>query len=242
MGASDLGAVVLLCRPILPMIELKGDMLLSLPQRMYLLSYTVHKEKFEAVNLQGRGQLLRAAALTELTLNGLLNAQGKKVARPPGVAPADPFLADVWRDIPEKPKGWLKYVHEKYTTAEGPVRDQLAESGAITLSSRRGFLSPLASHQVTVNDPQRVLTLQKTARHAVLAGSDPASVPAAELAMTVLPVECEMFSVLTSQEVREYKHTLKQLAERFDEFVPGLRRALRDSYLVVRGVGGGWGA
>ncbi|MEV0778069.1 GPP34 family phosphoprotein [Streptomyces sp. NPDC050428] len=200
------------------------------------------KAKFEAVNLQGRGQLVRTAALAELTFDGLLGVQGKKVVRRPDKTPSDEFLAGVWRDVPaEKPKNWLQYVHNKAATAEEPVRDQLAEAGVITLRAKRSLLSPIASHQVTVNDPQQVLALRETARNAVLAGTDPAAVPADELAMTVLPVECEMVSVFTWKEMSEHKRTLEALAERFDELAPGLRKALRDSFLVVRGVGGGWG-
>ncbi|MEV5807209.1 GPP34 family phosphoprotein [Streptomyces parvulus] len=214
-------------------------MLLTLPQRMYLLAYSVDKEKFESTNLQGRGPLLRAAALAELTLDGLLDAQQKTVARRPGPAPDDDFLAGVWRDVPEKPQGWLKLIHDKHTTAEKPVREQLIRAGSISSRAKRGLLSSLVSPQVQVSDPHQVMALQKTARQAVLAEADPALVPDQELVMTVLPVECEMSSVFTSRETREHKHTLKQLAERFDELVPGLRMALRDSYLVVRGVGGG---
>lgn len=108
---------------------------LTLPQRLYLLSYTVDKGKFEAVDLQGRGQLLRAGALAELTFEGLLAAEdGKVLRRDIGSPPADTFLAEVWRDLPdEKPKNWLQYVHNKATTAEEPVRDQLAAAGLITL-------------------------------------------------------------------------------------------------------------
>ncbi|WP_327350481.1 GOLPH3/VPS74 family protein [Streptomyces sp. NBC_01304] len=215
---------------------------LTLPQRLYLLSYTVDKGKFEAVDLQGRGQLLRAGALAELTFEGLLAAEdGKVLRRDIGSPPADTFLAEVWRDLPdEKPKNWLQYVHNKATTAEEPVRDQLAAAGLITLPGKR-TLSPIASHQVTVNDPQQVLDLQETVRRTVAAGLDPAAAAADELAMAVLPVQCEMTSVLSWKQMREHKQALGALAERFDALVPGLRKATRDSFLVTRGVGGGWG-
>ncbi|MFI7102299.1 GPP34 family phosphoprotein [Streptomyces sp. NPDC050161] len=147
----------------------------------------------------------------------------------------------MWRDVPtEKPKYWIQFVHNKAHTAEEPVRDQLATAGVITLPGERS-LSPLASHQVTLNDPQQVLALQQTARNTVVAGLDPAAVPADERAMAVLPVACEMTSVFTRKELREHKHTRKALAERFDALVPGLRKALRDSFLSSRAVGGGWG-
>ncbi|MFI7102300.1 GPP34 family phosphoprotein [Streptomyces sp. NPDC050161] len=66
----------------------------TLPQQLYLLCCTVEEGKFEVVNLQGRGQLLRAAALTELPLDGLLTTDGGKVARraakPPSRRAAEP--------------------------------------------------------------------------------------------------------------------------------------------------------
>lgn len=43
------------------------------------------------------------------------------------------------------------------------------------------------------------------------------------------------------EERREHKQARKALAAHFDHAVPGLRKALRDSFLASRGVGGGWG-
>ncbi|MER7661638.1 hypothetical protein [Streptomyces sp. NPDC096193] len=102
---------------------------LTLARRLYLLSYTVEKKRFEAVNLQGRGQLLRAAELAEPALDELLDTRGGEVARRAHTAPS-------------------AHAHRRALTA---------------------------------------------------------------------------------------------LAERFDELVPGPCTALRDSFLVSRGVGGGWG-
>ncbi|QFG22313.1 GPP34 family phosphoprotein [Actinomadura sp. WMMB 499] len=213
----------------------------TLPQRLYLLCYTVDKSKFEAVDLQGRGQLLRAGALAELAFTGLLGTGEGKVVRLDAPPPADPFLADVWRDLPpDKPAKWLEFLHAKAHTAERPVRDQLVAAGAVTPPAKRTW-SPLGSHKVTVNDPESVLALQRRARTAVLAYPDPAAVPPDELAMAVLATECEVTTVLTGKERREHKRTLKALAARFDDAVPGLRRALRDSFLSSRGTGGGWG-
>ncbi|MFJ2173307.1 GPP34 family phosphoprotein [Streptomyces sp. NPDC087851] len=209
----------------------------TLPQRLYLLCYSVDQGKFEAVNLQGLGQLLRAGALAELTLDGLLTADRGRVLRHAAEPPGDHFLAEVWRDVPEEPTHWLRIVHHKAATAEQPVRDQLAASGAVTLPRRRGP-SPLASHHVTVNDPQQVLALRETVRETVVAGLDPAALPADALAMAVLPVECERTSVFTRRELREHRLTLRAFAERLDELVPGLRRALRDSFLLSRHAGG----
>ncbi|MEU6761667.1 hypothetical protein ABZ916_04005 [Streptomyces sp. NPDC046853] len=48
--------------------------------------------------------------------------------------------------------------------------------------------------------------------------------------------------MFTGKERREHKQALKALAAQYDKLVPGLRKALRDSYLSSRAVGGGWGA
>ncbi|MFF1923871.1 GPP34 family phosphoprotein [Streptomyces sp. NPDC058221] len=213
----------------------------SLPQSLYLLCYTVDKGKFELTNLQGRGQLLRAGALTELALGGLLGTEGRKVARRSAKPPGDPFLAEVWRDLPtEKPKRWLQFVHNKAHTAEEPVREQLAGTGAITVHHEKR-LGLLAVDRVVVDDPAQVGALQKKVRNAVLGGGDPAQIPVDELTMAVFAAEAEVTSVFTGKERREHAPALKKLAAHYDAIVPGLRAALRDSYLSSRAVGGGWG-
>lgn len=214
----------------------------TLPQRLYLLCYTVDKGKFELTNLQGRGQLLRAAALTELALDGLLGSEGEKVIRSSIEPPGDPFLTEVWRDVSaEKPKSWLPLVHNKAHMAETPVRAQLEAAGAITVSHEKR-LKLLAVSRVTVNDPQEVLALQEKVRDAVLRAPDPAAIPMDELTMAVFAAEVEVTSVFSGAERGEHKHALRTLAAHFDTLVPGLRGALRSSYLSSRAVGGGWGA
>lgn len=215
---------------------------LTLPQRLYLLCYTVDKDKFELTNLQGRGQLLRAGAMAELTLDGLLRTEGKKVVRSVAGPPGDSFLAEVWHDMPtDKPKGWLNLVHNKAHTAEKPVRAQLAAAGALSVSPKK-VLGVLPAEQVTLGDPQQVSALQETVRGAVLGGADPAEVRMDEVVMAVFAAATEVTSVFSRKELREHKQTLKGLAEHFDQAVPGLRSALRDSYLSSRAVGGGWSA
>ncbi|MGW6267828.1 GOLPH3/VPS74 family protein [Streptomyces sp. NPDC055060] len=214
----------------------------TLPQQLYLLCYTVDKGKFQLDNLQGRGQLLRAGALTELARDGRLDAAGGKVIRTPGKAPDDPFAASVWADLPDsKPKGWLQFVHNKAHTAETPVRDQLAAAGEVTVS-RGKVMGLIPADRVTVTHPKEVLALQERVRATVLDGTDPASIPLEELTMAVFAVELELTCVWSRSDLRTHKQPLKTLARRYDEIVPGLRKALRDSYLSSRAVGGGWSA
>ncbi|WP_069169216.1 GOLPH3/VPS74 family protein [Streptomyces griseus] len=213
----------------------------TLAQKLYLLCYTARKEKFQLDNIQGRGQLLRAGAMTELAREGLLDATGGRVRRLPGHPPEDPFTAAVWYDLPEdKPKKWLAFLHNKAHTAETPVRDQLLASGDIALT-REKKLGVVPVDRVTVVHPELVDALQERVRATVLAGP-PAEGLTDELAMAVLAVELELSSVWSKEDRRTHRSGLKAHAARFDAFVPGLRKALRDSYLASRAVGGGWSA
>ncbi|MFE8910500.1 GPP34 family phosphoprotein [Streptomyces globisporus] len=213
----------------------------TLAQKLYLLCYTVKKEKFQLDNIQGRGQLLRAGAMTELARDGLLDATGGKVQRLAGNPPEDPFTASVWYDLPDDgPKGWLKFLHDKAHTAETPVRDQLLASGDVAIK-REKKLGLVSTSRVTVVHPDLVHALQDRVRATVLDGA-PGDDLTDELAMAVLAVELELASVWSKEERRTHKSALKAQAARFDAFVPGLRKALRDSYLASRAVGGGWSA
>ncbi|MEV1044216.1 GPP34 family phosphoprotein [Streptomyces sp. NPDC049916] len=215
---------------------------MTLTQKIYLLCYSVPKGKFPLDDIQGRGQTLRAGALTELARTGLLDATGGKVKRLPGTPPRDPFVAAVWQDLPEHaPRGWLKFVHDKAHTAETPVRDQLAEAGSVTVS-REKKLGVIPVDRVAVVDPDAVRALQDQVRSGVLEGRAPSETLTDELAMAVFAVELELSPVWSKEERRTYKEELKAYAARFDGFVPGLRAALRDSYLSSRAVGGGWSA
>ncbi|MBQ0847414.1 MULTISPECIES: GPP34 family phosphoprotein [Streptomyces] len=217
-------------------------MIQGLPQHLYLLCYTVDKGKFQLDNLQGRGQLLRAGALTELARDGLLDATGGKVIRKSGRTPDDSFLASVWSDLPDnRPKSWLQFVHNKAHTAEKPVRDQLAAAGEVTVT-RNKVLGLVPSDRVTVTQPENVRALQERVRGTVLDRTDPASIPLEDLALAVLTVELEVTCVWSRADLRTHKQALKALAARYDETIPGLRKALRDSYLASRAVGGGWSA
>ncbi|MFJ7083841.1 GPP34 family phosphoprotein [Streptomyces griseus] len=214
----------------------------TLPQQLYLLCYTVDKGKFQLGNLQGRGQLLRAGALTELAQDGLLHVEGQKVVRMPGKAPEDSFAASVWCDLPEgDPKAWLPLVHNKAHTAETPVRDQLAAAGEITVTHGK-VLGLIPADRVGVTHPHQVAALQERVRATVLIGTDPTSIPLGELAMAVFAVELEMTCVWNRGEIRTCKQQFKALAAQFDKALPGLRKALRNSYLSSRAVGGGWSA
>lgn len=213
---------------------------LTLPQRIYLMSYDPAKDDFTATNLQFRGQRLRAAALIELVGAGLVGAEDGR-ARRLGTAPGDDtFLAEVWGQVPAgKPKKWIALVHGRSHQAEAPVRAQLLAAGMIEEPDRRP-LSLFSKHKIIVQHPEQVLALRERVRHTVMAGPEPATVPIGELATAVLCTVADSGVLFDRTERRAYKHTLAAFADQLDDAIPGLRKALRDSILSHRAVGGGW--
>ncbi|WP_189321888.1 GOLPH3/VPS74 family protein [Streptomyces flaveus] len=220
---------------------------MTLPQRMYLLMYTVDKKKFEVQNLQFRGQKVRAAALAQLLHGEFIGVrQGKrpKVVRQVSGAPGDSFLDEVWRQVPaDNPQSWLNLLHPYAHTAESAVREQLAGTGEITIPPVRGLkkLSLLAQHEVRVNRPETVLAVREQVREPVLRGLEPADLPFDDLAMTALAAESDLYHVFSREERREHKKVLKAFDRHFDEKTSGLRHALSTSIQVLRPSGGGWG-
>lgn len=59
-----------------------------------------------------------------------------------------------------------------------------------------------------------------------------------EPVMTVLAAETELSNVFTGRQRGEHEPALRTLAAHFDKLIPGLRKALGDSCLSSRGVGG----
>ena len=83
---------------------------------------------------------------------------------------------------------------------------------------------------------------QYVLRTRVIATPDPATLPLAQVALPVIALEGDatMGVVLDRSERRKHKNTLEEIAKKFDREIPGLRKALSNSVLSSRAVGGGW--
>ncbi|MFC4562325.1 GPP34 family phosphoprotein [Nocardiopsis mangrovi] len=200
---------------------------LTLPERLYLISYDLDKRRFDAVSGPYRSHLLRAAALAELTIRGLLGAAGNgRAARAGGPEPRDPFLARVLADVPpHKPRDWTGILLREFGEAEDTVRDRLVEAGAITVERRR-VLGVIPTSEVTPAHPDQVRRLREQVRHTVTGGHDPASAPIEAAALAAIALEGDVESVFTWRERRSHKRAVKALNARFDVNFPGLREAV----------------
>lgn len=213
---------------------------LTLPQRVYLMSYSPAKKDFITADLQFRGQRVQAAALIELVEAGLVGAEGGKAVRLGTEPPADSFLAEVWGEVSaDTPHTWLTLIHSKAHTAEAPVRAQLLAAGLVQEPVHRR-LGPLGHHHVVLSAPEEVRAVREATRDTVLNDADPATVPPADLATAVLCTEGEVSVLFDARERRAHRETLKAFAQRLDDRIPGLRMALLSSIVSHRSVGGGW--
>lgn len=214
---------------------------LTLPQQIYLCAYAFKKDKFPATLLQFRGQRIRAAALTELILAQQAETDGRRVRVLGDRSPADPFLASVWEELHAGPKKWMALVHNRAHTAEKPVEDQLMAAGIIEKKTGHTF-SLLRGSKVVLRQKEEARAVQQALRTRVTTTPDPSTLPLEQVALPVIALESDatMGVVLDRSERRQHKEALEESARKFDREVPGLRKALSNSVLSSRAVGGGW--
>ncbi|MEU3766033.1 GPP34 family phosphoprotein [Amycolatopsis keratiniphila] len=212
----------------------------SLPQRMYLLGYDTEKNRLDPASATVRGSLLRAAAVADLVLAGLLTDRDGKAERTAaaGLAPEDLFLAKVLEDAPgAKPRRWFAVVDRDWHKAEDIVRDQLATAGTITVGKHRAMgIFPV--RDITLADPRQVERLRERVRDVVLSGQDPGAVPIEDAALAMLSVEGDVRTAFSAKENRAHRSALKALAAHVDTVLPELRKAVQYSIAARRSVSG----
>ncbi|MBX9387952.1 GPP34 family phosphoprotein [Streptomonospora nanhaiensis] len=199
----------------------------TLPERLYLLSYDLDRDRLDPYSGLYRHALLRGAALAELSLRGLLADQDGKAARRGGDGePEDPLLARVLAEVPwDRPRRWTGLVMREPGAAERIVRERLAEAGVITVRTRR-LLGVVPLRTVTPLRPDEIRPLRERVRAAVL-GGDPAAAPVEDAVLASLAVEGDVGSVFTGRERRANRHAIAALHAHVDAAVPGVRAAVR---------------
>jgi hypothetical protein len=207
----------------------------SLPEVMFLLAYDPSKQRSCAGgNLD---ILLRAAALTELWLDGRVTDENKKatpVAAPRSNAGTD-LVAVVFADLADSgPRRWQGAVTRRSRQAVGLVRDGLAARGVITTEPRR-ILGIFPTVRVSVRDPLARNRL-KTVVDRAIAGSEPVDrvepwVVAAATMATTVPLN----TVADRRKRRAHKDRIAALNKLSGPGVPALRRAIQGRAAAAAG-------
>lgn len=205
----------------------------SLPQMLYLLAYDPRRERMTA--RFELGFVLRAAALTELQLAGLITEEDGKprVQRP--AALGDPFLNDLLQQIAEsRPHRWQRWVTRDARKAPRIVRDSLAAAEVVRLEPYR-VLGLFPATRVVVQDPRVVERLAGRVS-ATLDGMRPLSrTDPRDAAMVALAAAGEFRTVLPRARRREHRQRLAELSEAAGPIPKALTRAIRQA----RSAGGG---
>lgn len=193
----------------------------SLPARMFLLAYDLRKQRMSKGGAR-LGYVLRAAALTELYLDGRL---GEERRRPvPGTPGDDPYgvLAQI---AASRPRSWQHWVRKDSKAIVTAVRDELARGGWIRVRSRRAFgLFP--RHEIAVKDPRVVKTLWGGASSA-LRGRPVAHVHSYDAAAVALAAAGELKTVLPGPDRRRHKRRIQELTARTGPAAPAVRKVIR---------------
>lgn len=208
---------------------------MNLPQAMYLLCHDLDHARMGPDNALVRGQLLRAAAVAELCLDGRLVPAGKKATRalPALPDPDDGFLAEVLGAArPGRESSWFSVVDARWHLAEARVREDLAAAGAIEVGRAR-WLGIVPHRTVTVTDPAALVELRDRVRAVVLVG-DPAGAPARDAALAAIAVDGDVHTVFSTADRRRHRDAIRALGARIDAELPGLRTGLSWSIAARR--------
>ncbi len=197
---------------------------LSLPSGLYLLAWNTDKQKLTSTDTIGH--VVRAGALAELALRGLLTDADGRPAAAEGAPTGEPALDDLLGLIARsKPLAWKGWINQGVKPTLTAVREQLAEAGFLSLDAHRlGGLVPVTTVHLRSTEVAGILRSQ-----AVLAlrGEEPAdAVSDRDAALVTLAAAGGLRTVVSEAETNAYRQRLAALAGRGGPAFEALRRIL----------------
>lgn len=191
----------------------------SLPDRMYLLAYDTEKNR-----LPWRLELrlvLRAAALTELYLDGRLTDDDGKARIARGGPTGDPLLDELMEQIgaANRPRSWHRWISSRRGTVR-TVRDRL-EAGHRIKVERRTILPD----RIELRDRRAVKQYTEEVRAALRRPAAQAEPRTA--AVLALAARGELRTVLSRRERRHHRKHLRELAVYTGPIADALRKAIQ---------------
>lgn len=213
---------------------------LSLPARAYLLACDTRRDRLP--DRDRVALLVRAAALTDLVLRGLVeDTGGRPVARRPG-GTGHLVLDDLLAELAAEPhRKWRAWVRRGARGTLQSLEAQLDAAGVITLRTSR-VLGLFPRRRPVVRDAATAAALRDEVASA-LRGDTP--VPADVAALTALTAAAELSAVLPRGERRRHRERLAGLADQAGAAVPALRKVIRElqaartAYVAASSGGGG---
>ncbi|HEU0239419.1 MAG TPA: GPP34 family phosphoprotein [Micromonosporaceae bacterium] len=191
----------------------------TLPGLAYLATYDRGRGRTVG---QWSGQLLGAAAVADLYLDGYVVDDDGRVRRVAGRAtPTNPVLADVWQRIgSSRPRRWQHWASQRGLRSE--VRDDLAFRW-IRVDRPGGFLR---RERTSLRDPLSATRVAELVRSTLRSGTPVARLPERDNMLVALLAVAEVGTVLPRRTRRDNARRLKEMIARGGPPVDGLRRAI----------------
>nr|WP_221379110.1 GPP34 family phosphoprotein [Actinoplanes polyasparticus] len=209
---------------------------MPLPHQLYLLSHQPAKGRLDDDSDAVRGSLLCGAAVAELCLGGWLRDRGGKAERTAKTVPAnlDPFLAGVLGDVPpDRPRRWFDLLEQRWVTAPEAVQDGLVAAGVITVGHHQ-IVGPFRTKRIALTDPEPAQALRDRVRQAARRAAGSVPPPIEEAVLAVLAIEGNVSTVFGWRDLWRHKLAVRELKNRVDHELPGLRSALIPSIALRR--------
>jgi hypothetical protein len=217
---------------------------LSLPAQAYLLACDTGRDRLpdrERVAL-----LVRAAALTDLVLRGLVADDGGRPAVTGTGGTGHLVLDDLLADLAADPhRKWRSWVRRDARATLRTLETQLDAADVLTLRTSR-VLGLFPRHRPVVHDRAAAARLREVVA-AALRGDEPASrIDPGAAALTSLAAAVELSAVVPRRDRRRHRARLAELEDRAGAAVPALRKVVRElraarSASVAAASGGGGG-
>jgi len=206
-----------------------------LPDRAFLIAYDVEKHKLTGGD--SHGQLIRAAALVELTLAGrLVDENGKP--RDTGQRTDDPILDAILNQIASsKARSWKYWVEKDAKVTYQAVRERLATSRVISVTDGK-VMGIFPKKVVHVRDTRVVRQLVTDMRRVVLSGVPSDQLDPLAVALVPLVSAVELNTVFSGRERREHRERIRRLAERAGPASKALRKVVENQQAVSAGGAG----
>lgn len=209
-----------------------ADLPPRLPDRAFLIAYDVQKQKLTGGD--SHGQLIRAAALVELTLAGrLVDENGKP--RDTGRRTDDPVLDAILDQIAHsKARSWKYWVEKDAKVTYQAVRERLAKTRVIAVTDGT-YLGILPRKVVHVRDTRIVRELVADLRRVVLSGAPAEQLDPLAVALVPLVSAVELNTVFSGRERRAHRERIRQLAERAGPASKALRKVVEGQQAAAGG-------
>jgi hypothetical protein len=199
----------------------------TLPARLYLTAYDTERKKMTRTSRLHH--LVRAAALEELLLRGLVADRDGKVVVTGSGTTGDPVLDGVLELVraSDRQRPWKHWVRKHATRTRDAQRDQLAAERLVRVERRR-ILGVVPHTVVTARDSRAPRAMQRVANSALTGVTPTTQLDQRDVALAAIAAIGELDTVCKGSVRRENRARIKELIALSGPAVPALHKVLQE--------------